>query len=39
VIHTALTRQNEALVRPEQGDEEGIRLRIPDAADLEGNEA
>ena len=29
-----LTRTN-AFVRPEQGDEEGIRLRIPDAADLE----
>jgi hypothetical protein len=28
-----LTRTN-ALIRPEQGDEQGIRLRIPDAADL-----
>ena len=28
-----LTRTN-AFVRPEQGDEEGIRLRIPDAADV-----
>ncbi len=29
----ALTRTN-AFVRPEEGDEKGIRLRIPDAADL-----
>jgi hypothetical protein len=28
-----LTRTN-ALIRPEQGDEQGIRLRIPDAADF-----
>ncbi len=30
-----LTRTN-AFVRPEEGDEKGIRLRIPDAADLAG---
>lgn len=29
-----LTRTN-AFVRPEEGDEKGIRLRVPDAADLE----
>ncbi len=31
--HAVLTRTN-AFVRPEEGDDEGIRLRIPDAADL-----
>lgn len=30
---TVLTRTN-AVLRPEEGDEQGIRLRIPDAADL-----
>lgn len=30
----SVLRRTNALVRPEQGDEEGIRLRIPDAADL-----
>jgi hypothetical protein len=30
---SVLTRTN-AFVRPEEGDEKGIRLRIPDAADL-----
>jgi hypothetical protein len=30
---SVLTRTN-AFVRPEQGDDEGIRLRIPDAKDL-----
>jgi fido (protein-threonine AMPylation protein) len=32
-----LTRTN-AFVRPEEGDDKGIRLRIPDAADLAGNQ-
>jgi hypothetical protein len=31
--HAVLTRTN-AFVRPEEGDDKGIRLRIPDAADL-----
>jgi hypothetical protein len=32
-----LTRTN-AFVRPEEGDERGIRLRIPDAADIAGSQ-
>ncbi len=32
---TVLTRTN-AFVRPEEGDDKGIRLLIPDAADLAG---
>jgi len=35
---SVLTRTN-AFVRPEEGDEKGIRLRIPDAADLSAAEA
>ena len=35
----AVLARTNAFVRPEQGDEEGIRLRIPDATELEGNEA
>jgi fido (protein-threonine AMPylation protein) len=34
---SVLTRTN-AFVRPEEGDEKGIRLRIPDAADLAASE-
>jgi hypothetical protein len=35
---SVLTRTN-AFIHPEQGDEEGIRLRIPDTADLEGDKS
>jgi hypothetical protein len=33
VASRTLTRSN-AFVRPEEGDDQGIRLRIPEAADL-----